>query len=316
MSTRRCLPALAFLMAILFALPGCPERSAPTAGTPPVVVEAPKVPDPVTPPAGTATTDLDVARVCGTWKLKSVHRLSDGTEIDRGEQEAWLVLRPDHSMETIVKGEPPKSGTFEIILGKSLLSPQAPQPLLVLSDAPDHPKMFQLAEDNHLDLIDNSLDGKVLHYVACAPDSIPRPAAPANAEVELPKLYGTWKLMSVSGGMAGQTEDRSGSNTVLVLRPDNTAETLVNGVSTRKVTFKVVMGKSIFATEPVPFLVLTDVLKADTQPTPSEGDDPRIPVADAPRMAIDGEVIRLADDTLGLSDNFPDGFNHHYVRQQ
>jgi len=114
---------------------------------------------------------------------------------------------------------------------------------------------------------------------------------PAAEALRLPDgYYGSWELIGTSGGMDGRGLE-VGEGVRLVLTREQVAEYHEPGKPTRRERFAVRLDRSIFSAEPVWFLA-------------GEGD------------TMGGRVIELSADgmQLTLSDNHPDGFNHHYRR--
>ncbi len=104
-----------------------------------------------------------------------------------------------------------------------------------------------------------------------------------------PTLIGRWKLVKLSGGIVGR-EQLPPVNRVTVIEFTPTEMiTIINGKETNRVTYSIGQGKSIRKTEPVPMIYTNGITSM-------------------------GKSFRIEGNTLGISEEFHDGFYYTYIK--
>lgn len=104
-----------------------------------------------------------------------------------------------------------------------------------------------------------------------------------------PTLIGRWKLVKLSGGIVGR-EQLPPVNRVTVIEFTPTEMiTIINGKETNRVTYSIGQGKSIHKTEPVPMIYTNGITSM-------------------------GKSFRIEGNTLGISEEFHDGFYYTYIK--
>ncbi len=106
-------------------------------------------------------------------------------------------------------------------------------------------------------------------------------------------LYGEWILVNVSGGFAGKINDVDTltDKHILVFTNDNTVSYSYNDSLISSSTFHIEKRKSIYSVDDMDFIVYRNK-------KPPEA------------------IFKLSNDTLGIADNYHDGFSNIYIRKK
>ena len=104
-----------------------------------------------------------------------------------------------------------------------------------------------------------------------------------------PTLIGRWKLVKLSGGIGGREQQPPADRVTVIEFTPTEMITIINGKETNRVTYNIAKGKSIHKTEPVPMIYTNGITSM-------------------------GKSFRLEGNTLGISEEFHDGFYYTYIK--
>ncbi len=104
-----------------------------------------------------------------------------------------------------------------------------------------------------------------------------------------PTLIGRWKLVKLSGGIVGREQLPPADRVTVIEFTPTEIVTIINGKETNRVTYNIAKGKSIHKTELVPMIYTNGNTSM-------------------------GKSFRLEGNTLGISEEFHDGFYYTYIK--
>ena len=104
-----------------------------------------------------------------------------------------------------------------------------------------------------------------------------------------PTLIGKWKLVKLSGGIVGREQLPPADRVTVIEFTPTEMITIINSKETNRVTYNIAKGKSIHKTELVPMIYTNGNTSM-------------------------GKSFEVKQNTLGISDEFHDGFYYTYIK--